>query len=217
MADDKKISQLTTAGALDGSETLEVVQGGANKKTTTQDIADLGGGGVTDGDKGDVVVSSSGTVWTVESASATAAGKVELATPAEVLTGTDTARAATAEGIAKSRWYGFAFSDQLTPIVIANDLMSLPWPYDVPAIQEIIVGLTVAQTAGSIFTVDIEKNGTTILSTLVTIDNNEKTNLTAATPAVISVTTITKGDIISVSVTQVGNGTAIGGTFQLRG
>jgi hypothetical protein len=45
MADDKKISQLTVAGTLDGSETLEIVQGGANKKTTTQDIAALGGGG----------------------------------------------------------------------------------------------------------------------------------------------------------------------------
>lgn len=45
MADDKKISELAVAGALTGAETLEVVQGGVNKKTTTQDIANLGGGG----------------------------------------------------------------------------------------------------------------------------------------------------------------------------
>lgn len=42
---DLKISELSNAGALDGSESVEVVQGGVNVKTTTQDIADLGGGG----------------------------------------------------------------------------------------------------------------------------------------------------------------------------
>lgn len=42
---DKKISQLDAAGALDGSEAVAVVQSGANKKTTAQAIADLGGGG----------------------------------------------------------------------------------------------------------------------------------------------------------------------------
>lgn len=42
---DQKISELAAAAALDGSESVEVVQGGVNVKTTTQDIADLGGGG----------------------------------------------------------------------------------------------------------------------------------------------------------------------------
>lgn len=41
-----KISELTVAGALAGTELVEVVQGGVNKQTTTQDIADLGGGAV---------------------------------------------------------------------------------------------------------------------------------------------------------------------------
>lgn len=43
----KKISELSSAGALTGTESVEIVQGGANVKTTTQDIADLGGGGGT--------------------------------------------------------------------------------------------------------------------------------------------------------------------------
>lgn len=45
MAVDKRISELTAVVSLTGTESVEVVQGGVNKKTTTQDIADLGGGG----------------------------------------------------------------------------------------------------------------------------------------------------------------------------
>lgn len=41
----EKISGMNTASALTGVELVEVVQGGDNKKTTTQDIANLGGGG----------------------------------------------------------------------------------------------------------------------------------------------------------------------------
>jgi len=40
-----KISELPAAGALTGAELIESVQGGINVQTTTQDIADLGGGG----------------------------------------------------------------------------------------------------------------------------------------------------------------------------
>lgn len=42
---DTKTSDEAAAGALDGSELVRIVQGGANAQTTTQDIADLGGGG----------------------------------------------------------------------------------------------------------------------------------------------------------------------------
>lgn len=42
---DKKISALTSAGALSGSEPVPIVQGGVTVKTTVQDIADLAAGG----------------------------------------------------------------------------------------------------------------------------------------------------------------------------
>jgi hypothetical protein len=42
---DQKISDLAAASALTGTELVELVQGGVNKRTTTQDIADLGAGG----------------------------------------------------------------------------------------------------------------------------------------------------------------------------
>ena len=42
----KKISQLTAAAALTGTELLPIVQDGVTVQTTTQDVADLGGGGL---------------------------------------------------------------------------------------------------------------------------------------------------------------------------
>lgn len=43
----KKVTELPIASALDGTEAIPVVQGGVSKRTTTQQIADLGGGGFT--------------------------------------------------------------------------------------------------------------------------------------------------------------------------
>lgn len=68
--------------------------------------------------------------------------------------------------------------------------------------------LTTAQASGSILTVDVRKNGTTVLSTLITIDNGEKTSTTAATPPVISVASFADDDEVTVHVTQVGTGSA---------
>jgi hypothetical protein len=70
--------------------------------------------------------------------------------------------------------------------------------------------LLTTQTSGSIFTVDINDGGTTILSTKLTIDNTEKTSTTAATPAVVSDSSIADDAEITVDVDQVGDGTAKG-------
>lgn len=70
--------------------------------------------------------------------------------------------------------------------------------------------LSTAQASGSTFTVDINKNGTTVLSTKLTIDNTEKTSVTAAAAAVISVTSFADDDEVSVDIDQIGDGTAKG-------
>jgi hypothetical protein len=70
--------------------------------------------------------------------------------------------------------------------------------------------LLTAQTSGTIFTVDINESGVSILSTKLTIDNTEKTSVTAATPAVISDTAIGDDSEITIDVDQIGDGTAKG-------
>jgi len=70
--------------------------------------------------------------------------------------------------------------------------------------------LSTAQASGSIFTVDINEGGTSVLSTKLTIDNTEKTSTTAATPAVISDTSIADDAEITIDIDQIGDGTAKG-------
>lgn len=70
--------------------------------------------------------------------------------------------------------------------------------------------LVEAQTSGNIVTVDINEAGSTILSTKITIDNNEKTSTTAATAPVVSDTAIADDAVIAIDIDQIGNGTAKG-------
>ncbi len=71
-------------------------------------------------------------------------------------------------------------------------------------ILAVSAGVRVVPT-GSVATVDINKNGTTIISTKITIDATENTSLTAATAAVISVTTFAAGDRFTVDIDGVGS------------
>lgn len=77
-------------------------------------------------------------------------------------------------------------------------------------LTDVRASLLTAQTSGNIFTVDINESGVSILSTKITIDNTEKTSVTAATPAVISDTAIADDAEITIDVDQVGSGTAAG-------
>lgn len=77
-------------------------------------------------------------------------------------------------------------------------------------LTDVRASLLTAQSSGNIFTVDINESGVSILSTKLTIDNTEKTSVTAATPAVISDTAIANDAEITIDVDQVGSGTAAG-------
>lgn len=70
--------------------------------------------------------------------------------------------------------------------------------------------LNVAQSSGSIFTVNIKEAGVTILSTKITIDNGELTSTTAATPPVISDANLADDAQMTVDIDQIGDGLAAG-------
>lgn len=70
--------------------------------------------------------------------------------------------------------------------------------------------LTIAQSSGSVFTVDINENGTSILSTKLTIDNSDTTSATASVPVVVSNPNLASDAEITIDIDQVGDGTAEG-------
>ncbi|MBS7703326.1 hypothetical protein [Chelatococcus asaccharovorans] len=85
--------------------------------------------------------------------------------------------------------------------------LRMPYAFTLTAVK---ASFLTAQASGNIFTVDVNKNGTTVLSTKLTIDNTEKTSATAATAAVISVSSFSADDEVTIDVDQIGNGSARG-------
>ena len=109
-----------------------------------------------------------------------------------------------------------AASDETTVLTTgaAKVTFRMPYAFTLAAVR---ASLTTAQTSGSIFTVDINDSGTTILSTKLTIDNTEKTSTTAATSAVISDTSLADDAEITIDIDQIGDGTAKGLKITLIG
>ena len=70
--------------------------------------------------------------------------------------------------------------------------------------------LSTAQTSGPTLTVDINRNGTSILGTKLTIDNGEKTSVTATSAATLVTTTLTDDNEMTIDIDQVGDLTAKG-------
>ena len=102
-----------------------------------------------------------------------------------------------------------AASDETTALAAGAAKVTFRMPYAF-TLTGVRCSLTTAQTSGSIFTVDINDSGTTILSTKLTIDNTEKTSTTAATAPVISDTSLADDTEITIDIDQVGDGTAKG-------
>jgi hypothetical protein len=109
-----------------------------------------------------------------------------------------------------------AASDESTAITTGTSKVTFRMPFAM-TLTAIRASLSTAQASGSIFTVDVNDGGTTILSTKLTIDNTEKTSTTAATPAVISDANLADDAEITIDVDQVGDGTAKGLKITLIG
>lgn len=102
-----------------------------------------------------------------------------------------------------------ACSDETSVIAAGTSRVTFRMPYAF-TLQAVRASLSVAQTSGSIFTVDINEGGTSIISTKLTIDNGERTSVTAATPPVISEAALADDAEITIDIDQVGDGTARG-------
>jgi hypothetical protein len=109
-----------------------------------------------------------------------------------------------------------AASDETTALTAGTAKITFRMPRAV-TLSAVRASLTTAQASGNIFTVDINEGGTSILSTKLTIDNTEKTSTTAATPPVISDTTLADDAEITIDIDQIGNGTARGLKVMLIG
>jgi hypothetical protein len=97
-----------------------------------------------------------------------------------------------------------ACSDQSTALATGTAKVTFRMPRAM-TLTSVKASLNTAGT-GSVTTFDINKNGTSILSTKLTIDISEETSATAATPAVLSSTTLAADDEITVDFDTVGTG-----------
>jgi hypothetical protein len=97
---------------------------------------------------------------------------------------------------------------------VGKDSLVLPYGLmlDTVANGGIYATLSTAQATGVVFTVDVNRNGTSILSTKLTFDNNERSTQTAAIPAVYEAggNILAKGDEITIDVDQLGTANAKG-------
>ena len=91
-------------------------------------------------------------------------------------------------------------------LTVADDLAQIRMPFAF-TLTEVRAFVNTAPT-GAALTFDIEESGSTILSTLITIDVTEKTSESAATPPVISDTSLADDAIISFNCDQIGSSTA---------
>lgn len=102
-----------------------------------------------------------------------------------------------------------AASDETTNLTTGTAKVTFRMPYAF-TLTAVRASLTTAQASGSIFTVDINEGGVSILSTKLTIDNTELTSVTAATPPVISDSSLADDSSMTIDIDQVGTAGAKG-------
>jgi len=94
--------------------------------------------------------------------------------------------------------------DELTSISTGTAKRTFRVPYDM-AITEVFASVSTASSSG-LPTIDIKRGGTTIFSTLITLDATEKISTTAAVPPVLSTSSFNKYDEITIDITVAGTG-----------
>ncbi len=187
---DKKISELASNGTLNGSELVELVQSGSNVKALLSAIKTF----ITTG--------------YLTSSTASSTYQTQSGMSSYLTSSTASATYATIAQ-AKAEYLTIACSDEATALTAGTAKITFRMPYAM-TLTSVRASLSTAQTSGSIFTVDINESGSSVLSTKLTIDNTEKTSTTAAAGPVISDGNLADDAEITIDIDQVGDGTAKG-------
>lgn len=108
-----------------------------------------------------------------------------------------------------------ACSDESAVLVAANGVLTFRMPRGV-TLTGVRASLKTAAATGT-FTVNIKEGGSTILSTLLTIDATEKTSVTAVTPPVISDSALADDAEITIDIDDDADGSAVGLKITLIG
>lgn len=125
-------------------------------------------------------------------------------TAGQVLTSNGTGVDPTFQDLKPTESIIVAASDESTALTTGTAKVTFRMPYAF-TLSAVRASVTTAPTGASLLTVDINESGTTILSTKITIDASEKTSTTAATPPVISDTSLADDAEITVDIDQVGS------------
>lgn len=99
--------------------------------------------------------------------------------------------------------FQLACSDLVTNLVAATNVGYFRAPYRF-RVTEVRAGLLIASSSGAV-TVDVNRNGLSILSTKLVIDVNEKTSESAATAHVISSDTVNDDDEVTIDLDGAGS------------
>lgn len=100
----------------------------------------------------------------------------------------------------------FAVSDETTAIEAGTAKITLRMPFAM-TLQEARASLGTASSSGAV-TIDINMSNSSVFSTLLTIDEGEKTSTTAAVPAVISTAALTDDAEITIDIDGAGTDAA---------
>jgi hypothetical protein len=102
---------------------------------------------------------------------------------------------------------GIAFTDEDSDLTTGDAKAGFHMPNYATTLLEVSIGVSTAPT-GSTAIFDLEEDGTTVLSTLISIDAGEKTSEDAGTPPVISDSAIAANAFMTVNTDQIGSSVA---------
>lgn len=99
---------------------------------------------------------------------------------------------------------GIVCSDESTALTTGIGIVTFRMPYAF-TVSGVRASLTTASNSGTV-DVDINQGGVSILSTIITIDQDEKTSTTAVTPPVVSDTTLDDDEEMTIDLDSAGTG-----------